>query len=1186
MGSNADAITIDQTKPDSLSLALGTDSGSGASDGITNVATVTIRGIETGATWQYSTDGGTTWNTGTGTSFNLPAGSYSADQVQVRQTDVAGNTSLVLASSKAGAITIDTTAPRTPTVSLDIDSGSNTADGLSNAATVNVSGLDTDTRWQYSLDNGQTWNDGTDSSFDLERSVQGSQTVQVRQTDLAGNTSTSANTQFTLDTSAPTLKNTTPVAPDLASPSGNLVMQFGETVSKGTGSIFIVDDTNSTSIEIDVSSSEVVVDGDTVTINPAADLQMAHSYHITVQEGALVDAAGNHFAGISDTGTWRFSVPDPAVSLDTIATDGRVNAAEKAASTLTLSGALSSTAGASVLGLFTQADFAVTLTPAQGSAVTATVTSYNSSTGAWSATVNTQDLSDQSYSVSVAAAHGALSTSTSGKFLVDTTVAAPEITLGKDSGSSSSDAVSSTGSINVSGLEAGATWEYSTDGGAHWTTGTGSSFAVTTDGAYSVQVRQSDTAGNTSEAATLALTLDTQAPSLAISSDTSALKAGETATITFTFSEDPGSSFAWDGTVGDIVVTGGSLSAISGSGLTRTATFTPTPNLASGSASITVASGAYSDAAGNTGGAGTTPGISIDTLAPTVTIESDVATLQADEQATIYFTLSETSTDFDATSITVTGGTLDELIEVDDGVYGAFFTPDADSTTTATITVASGAFTDQAGNANTDGSDDDNTVSITLDTVRPAVQSVTVNQDGQLVLTFDSDLDTPSPSNITTFASRFDVRIDGVVKTIQSAQVSGHTLTLSFSTALGAGDMSFTYTDPDSTTNNQNVIQSVAGNDITGFTLGVVADGYVSGAQIYIDTNANGLADSNELQAGVVTSAKGAFLLPRTAPAGVIIAVGGTNIDTGLPQTTPLKAPAGSRTINPLTTLVQSVIDEAAAVQQTLTPAQASDLVTAALGLSLPTGKTLTSYDPLAATDGSALAAQKAASQLGTLAALMALDQSGTDDDVAASERTFNQLAQNILRPTSSAPLDLSNTSQWSNLNLQPQTLAKIEAFNSEIASATTQAQITQTQGRLGDSTAPTITIASNKTALGVGETATITFTLSEASTDFAAGDITYSGGTLSGFTGSGTSYSATFTPTANSTTAASISVASSTFSDAALNKNADGSDTNNAVSMAVNTVASTTDTTPPTVAISSNKTALGVGETATITVT
>ncbi|MCK2097741.1 beta strand repeat-containing protein, partial [Thauera aromatica] len=129
------------------------------------------------------------------------------------------------------------------------------------------------------------------------------------------------------------------------------------------------------------------------------------------------------------------------------------------------------------------------------------------------------------------------------------------------------------------------------------------------------------------------------------------------------------------------------------------------------------------------------------------------------------------------------------------------------------------------------------------------------------------------------------------------------------------------------------------------------------------------------------------------------------------------------------------------------------------------------------------------------------------------------------------------------------------------------------------DSTPPAITITSDKTALKAGETATIAFTLSEAATDFTADDVTVVGGTLSNFTGSGTSYSATFTPTADSSAAASISVASDQFSDAAGNANADGADTDNAVTMTVDTIR-------PTIAVTSDKTALKAGETATITFT
>ena len=116
-----------------------------------------------------------------------------------------------------------------------------------------------------------------------------------------------------------------------------------------------------------------------------------------------------------------------------------------------------------------------------------------------------------------------------------------------------------------------------------------------------------------------AIVIDTTAPTLSITSDVPALKSGETATITFTFSEDPGASFAWDGSSGDVQVSGGTLGAISGTGLTRSATFTPTASTNHGEAGISVANGLYHDAAGNPGGAGATPALSFDTLAGTAT---------------------------------------------------------------------------------------------------------------------------------------------------------------------------------------------------------------------------------------------------------------------------------------------------------------------------------------------------------------------------------------------------------------------------------------------------------------------------------------------------------------------------------------------------------------------------------------
>jgi hypothetical protein len=131
------------------------------------------------------------------------------------------------------------------------------------------------------------------------------------------------------------------------------------------------------------------------------------------------------------------------------------------------------------------------------------------------------------------------------------------------------------------------------------------------------------------------------APTLTITSDVSALRMGQTAKLTFTFSEAPGSSFD----ASDIVATQGTVSNLLSTfdPLVYTATFTPAAAF-TGNANITVASGAYTDAAGNDGGAGATPAIAIDTAAPTVTITRDSASpalLGEGMTATVHFSFSE-----------------------------------------------------------------------------------------------------------------------------------------------------------------------------------------------------------------------------------------------------------------------------------------------------------------------------------------------------------------------------------------------------------------------------------------------------------------------------------------------------------------------------------------------------------------
>ena len=95
--------------PAAPTLALAADTGTKGDDGITSNAQVDVT-LDTGdgTTWEYSTDSGMNYMTGTGTSFMLPEGTYTIVQVQVRQT-VAGAVSVI--ASLGVAITVDTTAP-------------------------------------------------------------------------------------------------------------------------------------------------------------------------------------------------------------------------------------------------------------------------------------------------------------------------------------------------------------------------------------------------------------------------------------------------------------------------------------------------------------------------------------------------------------------------------------------------------------------------------------------------------------------------------------------------------------------------------------------------------------------------------------------------------------------------------------------------------------------------------------------------------------------------------------------------------------------------------------------------------------------------------------------------------------------------------------------------------------------
>jgi hypothetical protein len=149
---------------------------------------------------------------------------------------------------------------------------------------------------------------------------------------------------------------------------------------------------------------------------------------------------------------------------------------------------------------------------------------------------------------------------------------------------------------------------------------------------YTVSLTVTDRAGNSTTTSGADVVLDLVRPTVSITTNApvvndtpQTLKAGDSVTVTFTFSEDPGNTLEWNpvSQTGDITVVGGRLSALSGSGLTRTATFTPTAN-STAPASISIGNGAFTDAAGNANADANDDDnnnavtLSVDTLVPTV----------------------------------------------------------------------------------------------------------------------------------------------------------------------------------------------------------------------------------------------------------------------------------------------------------------------------------------------------------------------------------------------------------------------------------------------------------------------------------------------------------------------------------------------------------------------------------------
>jgi hypothetical protein len=143
---------------------------------------------------------------------------------------------------------------------------------------------------------------------------------------------------------------------------------------------------------------------------------------------------------------------------------------------------------------------------------------------------------------------------------------------------------------------------------------------------------------------------------------------------------------------------------------------------------------------------------------------------------------------------------------------------------------------------------------------------------------------------------------------------------------------------------------------------------------------------------------------------------------------------------------------------------------------------------------------------------------------------------------------------------------------------ATNAVNDSTTEELVVDTTAPTvISIVPNATSLNASQTATLTITLSEDSTDFDVAGLTENtSGQFTSFSGSGSTYTVEFTPGTDFEGATSISVTDASFTDLAGNLFVAGS--------TVATIA--VDTRSPTISGTPDSSNLAKGEPATIAFT
>ncbi|WP_447795458.1 Ig-like domain-containing protein [Pseudomonas farris] len=598
-----------------------------------------------------------------------------------------------------------------------------------------------------------------------------------------------------------------------------------------------------------------------------------------------------------------------------------------------------------------------------------------------------------------------------------------------------------------------------------------------------------DVAGNTGSGTTNSgnYTIDTVLPTATIVVADTSLKIGETSVVTITFSEAvSGFSNA------DLTIANGTLSAVSSSdgGITWTATFTPTNAITDTSNVITLDNSGVQNASGNAG-SGTTDSnnYAIDTVRPTASIVFTDTALKAGETSLVTITFSEAVSGLTNADLTIANGTLSAVSSSDGGItWTATFTPTASITdTTNLITLDNTGVNDLAGNAGSGTTDSNN---YAIDSQLPTatiVLSDTTLKPGETALV------TITFSEAVSGFDNSDLSVANGTLSAVSSSDGGITWTGTFTPTIGVTDA----------TNliilNNTGVTDLAGNAGTGVTnsANYVVETQVPTATIVVADNALKVGETSLVTITFSEAVSGFTNADLTIANGTLSNV--SSSDGGVTWTATFTPAASVTDTTNLISLDNSgvtnvsgnsgvgVTDSNNYAIDTARPTATIVVADNKLGIGETTTVTITFSEAVSGFDLSDLSVAN-----GVLSNLVSSDGGVTWTATLTPTASLNDATNLIL-------LDTGNVLD---------------------AAGNTGASIAISNNYALDATRPTVTIVVANPILGIGQTTLVTFTFSEAVSDFDLSDLSVTNGELTNLASNdgGKTWTGNFTPAANIT--------------------------------------------------------------------